>query len=187
MSGENVKLGDKQAAAIVAGGNNAFVMEAPWFSMDFECHGPEGVRWRDAMTHNVVVDQGKGYLINRAFGSITATTAGAVLALHSATTASNNVWSNISASQVISYGASCPAITFASTHTASPATCTASYAFTASTQTCSGAAVLLYTSASMGTNAATADIKMYAYGTFNASRLVQSADTLSVTVSLNFA
>ena len=187
MSAESVKMSDACEAGIVAGGNNAFSMEAPWCKMDVECIGPEGLKWTNHMEHNVVVDQGKGLALNNIFGSITASTAGAALFLHSATTASNNVWSNISASQVVSYGASMPAITFASTHVAGLATAVATYGFTASTQTVFGAGILFYTSASMGTNAATVDCKLYAYGAFAASRQVQNLDTLNVTMSVSLA
>jgi hypothetical protein len=113
--------------------------------------------------------------------------------LHSASLATNNVWSQISASQVVSYGASMLPITFATTNTAAgdagvaSMSATGSFGFNASTQTCSGAGFLFYTSASGGTNLATADARLYAYGTFAASQLVQSANTLSVTVTLSFA
>lgn len=187
MSNEKVVVSDKyEAGMVVAAGDNQAVA-TPFFKMDAECYGSEGLKWKEHMSHNVVVDQGKGLIINNVFGSVTASTAGAVLFLHAATAASNNVWSNISASQVVSYGASMPAITFASTHTNGLATAGATYIFNASTQTVSGAGVLFYTSASAGTNAATVDLKMYAYGTFAASRQVQNADTLNVTVSISYA
>jgi hypothetical protein len=113
--------------------------------------------------------------------------------LHSATTATNNVWSQISASQVVSYGNSMLPITFATTQTAAgdagvaSMSCTGSFGFNASTQTVSGAGFLFYTSASGGTNLSTVDARLYAYGTFGASQQVQNGNTLSVTVTLSYA
>jgi hypothetical protein len=116
-----------------------------------------------------------------------------MLFLHSATLGSGNVWSQISGSQVISYGASIPPVTFAETWTNASDTgtnslsCSASYGFSASTQTVSGAGVLFYTSASCGTAPASADVRLYAYGTFQGgSQLVQNGNTLSASVTLSF-
>ena len=187
MGNEKIKVGDVVAAGIHGGGNNAYTMEAPWFSLKGEIIRPNGEREPVEMDHNVVVNQGKGLALNNIFGSITASTAGCALFLHSATTASDRVWSHISASQVHSYGNSMPAITFASTYDAGLATASASYAFNASTQTVSGAGVLFYTSASVGTNANESQLKLYAYGHFAASRQVQSNDTLNVTLSVSLA
>jgi hypothetical protein len=139
------------------------------------------------LPHNVVVDQGKGHLLNGRFGGLTKSSAGIFLQLHSATTASNHVWSNISGSQVASYGNNLPLITFATTYTAGLATATCSYGFTAGTQTVSGACVQFYTTNTMSTSAATADILHYSEGQFAASRQVQANDTLNVSVSVSFA
>lgn len=150
-------------------------------------YGPVRV-WVDGYTHNVVVDQGKGQLLNRMFGGGTASSVGAFLQLHSATTASNHVWSNISASQVASYGANVPLITFASTYTVGSASGTQSYAFTAGTQTISGGALQFYTTNTMSTNAATAGILHYAEGNFvGGSRQAQNGDSLSVSVTVSYA
>lgn len=144
--------------------------------------------WLDGYTHNVVVNQGKGQLLNRMFGGGTASSVGAFLQLHSATTASNDVWSNISASQVASYGANVPLITFASTYTAGSASGTASYNFTAGTQTVSGGAIQFYTTNTMSTNAATAGILHYAEGQFvGGSRQVQNGDTLNCSITVSYA
>jgi hypothetical protein len=166
-------------------------IKAPTAIMAADCWEPDGAggkrkAWSVAGC-NVVVDQGKGQLFNRAFGMQTASTGGPFLVLHSAATASNNAWQNISASQVASYGASAPVISFATTYAAGLATGSASYAFSAGTQTVSGAAILWYTSAAMGTNAATGDVKMYNQGLFAASQQVQADNTVSVSVSLSFA
>jgi hypothetical protein len=187
MGNEKVKAADHYGVGLVGGGSNAFVVGAPFLAMDVDCYGPDGFKWAEKMHHNVVVDQGKGHLLNVFLGSGRASTQGAAVFLHSATTASNRVWSDISASQVISYGASMPAITFTSNYAAGLATGSVTYGFSASTQTVSGAGLLFYTSASIGTNAASADLKLYAYGTFANSRQVQSADTLNVTLSISLA
>ena len=168
------------------------VCEAPWFAArgDLWRPTPDGIVTIPdfvSIDHNVVVDQGKGHVLNRAFGGYTKSSAGIFLQLHSATTASNHVWSNISGSQVASYGNNVPLITFATTYTAGLATATASYGFAAGTQTVSGAAVQFYTTNTMSTNAATADILHYSEGQFAASRQVQANDTLNVTLSVSFA
>lgn len=164
-----------------------FIAGAPFHMLQVECHRPNGLPgWTDGYK-NVVVDQGKAALLNRVFGGGTASSVGAFMQLHSATTASNHVWSNISASQVASYGNNVPLVTFATTYTNGLATQTASYAFTAGTQTVSGAALQFYTTNTMSTNAATAGILHYAEGLFAASRIVQNGDSLSVSISVSQA
>jgi hypothetical protein len=163
---------------------------APVLVMDVECWEPDGnggIRkvWRTA-GKNVVLDQGKGQLFNRAFGFQTASTFGPYLFLHSATTASNQVWSNVSASQVGSYGNNVPQFSFASTYTNGSATATASYGFTAGTQTVSGAAIAWHTTNTLSTNAATAGIALYNMGQFAASQQVQNGNTISVSGTLSF-
>lgn len=165
-----------------------YIVGAPFHALAVECHRPasNGPGWTDSY-RNVVVDQGKGQLLNRMFGGGTASSFGAFLQLHSATTASNHVWSNISASQVASYGANVPLVTFATTYTNGLATQTASYNFTAGTQTVSGGALQFYTTNTLSTNAATAGILHYAEGLFAASRIVQNGDSLSVSMSVSYA
>jgi len=193
MASEKLKAGVAMDAAVANPG--AEVVGAPRFTGDFECwdRGPDGapvVLWREKFG-NVVTAQGRAHIINRLFGSGTASSAGMFLALHSATTASNNVWSQISGSQVISYGNNMPLITFLSKTETSFSdvsfSASASYGFTASTQTVSGAAVLFYTTNTCSTNAAESQIRMYAYGTFNASQQVQNGNTLSATVTVSYA
>lgn len=191
---ERAGFGDAYAAKV---DGPAEVLAVPKFKGDFVCweKGPDGELrqvWRDTYD-NLVVNQGRQHVANRLFASATRSTAGALMFLHSATLGSGNVWSGISASQVVSYGASMPPVTFAETWTNASDTgtnslsCTASFGFTASTQTVSGAGVLFYTSASGGTNLATADARLYAYGTFaGGSQLVQNGNTLSATVTLSF-
>lgn len=165
-----------------------FIESAPFHAVAAECWGAEGqLRWRDGYTHNVVVNQGKAHILNQVFGGGTASSVGAFLQLHSATTASNHVWSDISGSQVASYGANVPLVTFATTYTNGLATQTATYGFTAGPQTVSGAAIQFYTTNTMSTNAATAAILHYAEGQFAASRQVQNGDNLSVSVSVSYA
>jgi hypothetical protein len=188
-------FGDGYAAKVE--GEPVEVLAVPKFKGDFECWGKDQdgnvvMIWKDKYD-NLVVNQGRQHVANRLFASATRSTAGAMLFLHSQTLGSGNVWSQISANQVVSYGASIPAITFAETWTNASDTgtnslsCSASYGFTASTQTVSGAGVLFYTSASAGTNLASADARLYAYGTFQGgSQLVQNGNTLSATVTLSF-
>jgi len=188
MGVESVKAGEGYGSGVVFGGRvDAETIESPWFSMKGEIIRPNGERFPVEMPHNVVVNIGKGHCLNNLLGSITASTAGAALFLHSATSASDRVWADISASQVHSYGASMPALTFASTHAAGLATATASYGFTAGTQTLSGAGVVFYTAASVATSITAGAALLYAYGPFSASRQVQSGDTLNVTLSASLA
>ena len=166
-------------------------IKAPALAVHMVCYEPDGSGgarsvWAQRFS-NVVVDQGKGQLLNRAFGFQTASTFGPYLALHSATSASNQVWSNISASQVVSYGNNIPSFTFGTAYTNGSATATASYAFNASTQTLSGVAMLWYTTNTMSTNAATAGIAMYNNGQFGASQLVQNGNTITVSGTLSIA
>lgn len=165
-----------------------FIESAPFHAIDVRCYDSNGSeRWRDGYRHNVVVNQGKAHILNQVFGGATASSVGAFLQLHSATTASNHVWSDISGSQVASYGANVPLVTFATTYTNGLATQTASYGFTAGTQTVSGAAIQFYTTNTLSTNAATAGVLHYAEGQFAASRQVQNGDNLSVSLSVSYA
>jgi hypothetical protein len=188
MGNEKAKASDGYGAGIVHGGQvNAEVCEAPWMAIKGEIIRPNGERIPVEMPHNVVMDSGKGHALNNLLGSITASTAGAFIFLHSATTASNRVWGDISNLQVHSYGASFPPVTFASTHNVGLATATASFGFSASTQTVSGAGLLFYTSASCQTTITAGAGLVYAYGHFSTSRQVQSGDTLNVTLSVSLA
>lgn len=192
---DKVKALDACGAVVAAGAGQSEWVEAPFFMAEVACADQNGVKWTAAMPHNVVVNQGRNLIMNRLLGSWTSYSQGALCFLHSASTATNNVWSQISGSQVISYGASMPALTFATIDTAGSdtgsqpyRTATATFGFTASTQTVSGLGVLFYTSASGGTNLATADARLYAYGTFsNGSRQVQNGDSLTVTWTCSFA
>ena len=190
---EKAKTLEQAAVAMAMKRDDGFNAEAPFLKVDAVnwrqgANGPY-VAWQDGFEHNVVVNQGKGKLLNDVFGSATASTAGAFIFLHSAGTGSNSVWANISASQVHSYGANMPVVTFASTHTDGLGTAYTSYNFTASTQTVSGCGLVFYTSASNCSTSITAGAAaLYAYGTFTAgSRQVQSGDSLSVTLTVSFA
>ena len=198
MASETLKVTDQYAAQIVYGGSNGAAEEVgvPFLKMDAQLWAPDANGKPEMvasghMPHNLVVHQGRALVLNRMFASSTYNSQGALLFLHSAsaTTNASVIWGDISASQVTGYGASIPAITFASTATAASATgtqvmtATASYGITA-VQTVSGAGILFYTSASGGTNAATGDVRLYCYGTF-ASLQAANPSTLSVTVSLS--
>lgn len=158
---------------------------------DLVCYEPDGnggvrVVWK-CPAKNVVVNQGKGQIINRALGFQTASTFGPYLAAHSASSASDQVWSNISASQVVSYGNNVPQLSFATTHSNGLATGTASFGFTASTQTLSGFALLWHTTNTLSTNAATAGIAMLNNMQLAASQTVQSNNTITVSATVSFA
>jgi hypothetical protein len=185
-------MGDRMAAGFVAAGSNFHEVAAPAFHAEMECwrrdeDGRPYVAWTNEFD-NVVVDQGRGHVINVLFGSGTASTKGVFLWLHSATTASNHVWSNISASRILSFGNNVPQLTFATTYASGSATATCSYSFNASTQTVSGGAILFYTTNTLSSNAATADILEYSEAPFAAgSRQVQNNDSLSISVTLSNA
>jgi hypothetical protein len=196
---EKAGFGDRQGAAVArAVDENVEFIGVPRMAADFVCwakdnNGNNYVVWEDRIPSNVVVNQGRQHVANRLFASATRSTAGCGLFLHSATLGSGNVWSGISASQVVSYGNSIPAVTFAETWTNASDTgtnslsCSASYGFNASTQTVSGCGIVFYTSASMGTNLASADARLYCYGTFTGgSQQVQNGNTLSATLTLSF-
>jgi len=187
---ERAKAGEAAGAGVVMAGRNDGLGAHPYFGAAVECVGPNGVRWRDGFPHNVVVNGGAEWLINKALGHATASTHGPFAALHSATVGSGNVWSQISASQVGSYGNNVPLITFASNAAGAgvrSVSTSCSYAFTAGTQTVSGLAIHWYTTNTLSTNAATADVRMYGYGTFtNGSRQVQNGDTLNATLTVSF-
>lgn len=188
--GEAALASEKQGAGVGMGMGDSFAVPAPYFMAAVECLSPEGVRWVDGFQHNVVVDGGAEWLLNNAFGNATVSTVGPYLWPHSATVGSGNAWSNISASRVLSFGNNVPYCSFA-TNAAGAATrsisTSNSLSFNASTQTISGLAIMFYTTNTMSTNGATADMRMYAYGTFsNGSRQVQNNDTINFTVTVSF-
>lgn len=197
MAGEKVAAQDRYDVAVAAAAPSAEAVGPPKFYGDFRCYGKDDNGnvievWRQPF-ENVVVNQGRALILNRLFAGWTSYSQGVGLFLHGATIGSNNVWSQISASQISGYGASIPAITFATSQTAASdsghnfVTATATYGFTiAGTQTVSGAGILFHTSASIATNAATADLRLYCYGTFPAAQQVQSNNTLSATVSVSY-
>jgi hypothetical protein len=116
----------------------------------------------------------------------------------SAAPASNSVWSNISASRLTSLvyaGTSTNffPLVFPTTYKGASDTGVnfLSSSFTlinsGAAQTVSGMGLMFYTSASMATNAASADIRLYNYGTFTGgSQQINSGNTISVTVTVSF-
>ena len=158
---------------------------------DMACweRGPDGEPrqvWK-ARADNGVVREGIAALGNVYLGAQRVTTNGPFLALHSVSYNSTYNWGAISTAQVSGYAASWVTCSFASTNsTAGSWTGTAQYVFSiAGTQTVSGGAVAMYTSASCVTNPTAADVKLYNIGTFTAAQAVQSNNTLSVTVTLS--
>jgi hypothetical protein len=151
--------------------------------------GPDGKPvqiWSDR-AHNGVVREGIAALGNVYLGGQRVTTNGPFLALHSVSYNSTYNWGAISTAQVSGYSASWVTCSFASTNsTAGSWTGTAQYIFSiAGTQTVSGGAIAMYTSASCATNPTAGDVKLYNIGTFTAAQAVQSNNTLSVTVTLS--
>lgn len=187
MVSEKAKVVDIAAAGMGMGGSNMEVVKAPEMWFEAECYNSNGLRWRDGPNKNVVLDEGKGQVLNRAFGFGTASTFGMYAALYAATSASNSVWSNVSASQVGGYSAEMPRMTFGSGATAGSTSGSVAYTFTAGTATVSGVMLLWHTTNTCSTNAATAGIKTYNMGQFANSRQVINGDTLNVTATLSFA
>jgi hypothetical protein len=188
IKGEAAKAAEAQGAGMGVGGGGGEAV-SPFFAVDAECIGPDGVRWRDGFRHNVVVNVGAQWLLNHGFGNATASTLGPFLWPHSATVGSGNAWSDISASRILSFGNNVPYASFA-TNAAGAGTrsisTSQSMTFNASTQTVSGLAYLWYTTNTLSTNGATADMNLYAYGTFsNGSRACQNNDTLNFTITLS--
>jgi hypothetical protein len=177
---ERANVVEMMAAGLVAGGNTEHGAPAPHFVADVVCHGPRGVEWQERWA-NVVCDQGRGEALNKLFGCTGAYTASWFMGLHSlGATNQTHRLSNITASELGSYGANRPQITFASTYTTGSATATASYGFTAGTQTLSGAFVA-NVQATGGTNGV-----LYSEGNIGASQQVQQNNTLSMTLTLSF-
>jgi len=187
MIKESGKAVDIVAGGLHMGGSNAEVVKAPEMWFEAECFGSDGRHWRDGPNKNVVLNEGKGQVLNRAFGFGTASTFGMFAALYSATSASNSVWSNVSASQLGGYSAEMPRMTFGSGATAGSTSGSVAYTFTAGPGTVSGVMLLWHTTNTCSTNAATAGIKAYNMGQFANSRQVLNGDTLNVTATLSFA
>jgi len=173
----------------VAGSNELQVEDmAPKFMAELECVGPEGAKWRTKWK-NTVVTQGKSDLINKYFGFASGAgyTAAWYLGLFNsamtANTALTHALSLITSAEIGSYGANRPAITFGSAlNSASQSVSqSASYVFNASTQSVGGA-FICNVQATAGTNGI-----LYSEGNFGATRVVQNADTLNVTVTVSFA
>lgn len=187
MSDYKAKAVDRMEAEVVQ--PNAHGGKAPFFVAAAECVGPGNVtKWRDGFT-NVVVNEGKAYLLNRIWFSKTSSTAGAFLYIHSATTASDHAWANISASRNTGFGNTIPLISLAASTASAAQTMSASYGFnaTATQQTVLGAAILWYTTNTMSSNAAAGDVCEYSEGQFGTTRTVTGNDTLNVTVTVSYA
>ena len=172
----------------MAGGEQV-KLPTPYHGMAVDCWrpGPNGMEkvWHDGYTHNVVVSGALVHVINKVLGNATVSSNGPYIALHSASSAPDKAWSNISASQVGGYSASNLLCSFASNGTAVSQSNSVSISFTAGTATVSGAALLWHTTNSMATNAASAGIMMQAIGQFANSRQVINGDVLSVTVTVS--
>jgi hypothetical protein len=177
---------DRAAAGMGMGQGVAEFVDGPYMLADVEVLRPSGEVERARIEHNVVCSGGLVYLINRAFGSVTNSTAGLNLFPHFATVGSGNAWANISGSQVSGYSANIPTVTFASNGANVSQSASAQYTFShAGTQTVSGLGLNFYTANTMATSA-TGGL-LYCYGTFsNGSRAVQSNDTLNATITISF-
>lgn len=186
---ENGAAKDVVGAGLQMGGQQIVYIPAPrfvWAHEHLRKVDGQVVTLDQGTCGNVVVNVGAAHILNRLFGSLTKSTAGVFLQLHSATTASNHVWSDISGSQVASYGNTLPLLTFASNGANRSTSSSCSYGFNAGTQTVSGACVQFYTTNTMSTNAATADILHYSEGLFANSRQVIANDTLNVSVTVTY-
>jgi len=167
------------------------VIGAPYMAADVECweiaeDGTLRKKWSAHCPKNVVQNAGKGALINKAFGGQTQSSAGLFLAPIAAATASTYGWANVSASRLGSYESAVPRATFATTYAGGSATASASYGFSAGTQTISGVAGLWYTATSLAASnlSVTGDLLMYNYGTF-ASQQIAASNTVSVSITLS--
>ena len=137
---------------------------------------------------NVVVNQGRGALFNKAMGFQTASSFGMYAIPYSATTGSNMVYSDFSSAQLSNYGANVPKIVISTTHASGSCTGTCSYGISAgAAQTISGVALAWYTTDTMSTGAASGGVLLYNMGSFAATQQLQSNNTLSVTVTLSLA
>jgi hypothetical protein len=186
------KTGVMDAMDVKVAGPDAYAEKAGMKGMfDMACWetGPDGqpVQVWKARADNGVVREGIAALGNVYLGAQRVTTNGPFLVLHSVSYNSTYNWGAISSAQVSGYSASWIPCAIASTNsTAGSWTGTAAYVFSiAGTQTVSGGALIMYTSASGSTNAAAGDVKLYNVGTFTAAQAVQSNNTLSVTVTLS--
>jgi len=179
-------------------------------AMEAKVHGPnvevvgvvgklEGACWaRDAQGNlsqvwhetgrNVVVNQGRGALFNKAMGFQTASSFGMYAIPYSATTGSNMSYADFSTAVLSNYGANVPKIAFGSTYVEGSCTGTISYGISAGgAQTISGVALAWYTTDTMSTGAAAANVCLYNMGSFAATQQLQSNNTLSVTITLSLA
>lgn len=167
------------------------VIGAPYMAADVDCweiaeDGTLRKKWSVHCPRNVVQNAGKGALLNKAFGGQTQSSVGLFLVPISAATGSTYGWGDVSASRLGSYESVVPRATFATTYAGGSATGTATYGFSAGTQTLSGFAGLWYTATSLATSnlSATGDLLMYNYGTV-VSQQIAASNTVSVSITLS--
>ena len=179
-------------------------------AMECKVHGPgaegmgiagfvEGACWaKDAAGNlsqvwhatgkNVVVNQGRGALFNKAMGFQTASSFGMYAIPYSATTGSNMSYADFSTAVLSNYGANVPKIVISTSHASGSCTGTISYGISAgAAQTISGVALAWYTTDTMSTGAVASNVLLYNMGSFAATQQLQSNNTLSVTVTLSLA
>ena len=197
-----VRVSDQYALAVAAGAAQNEVVPMPKMAADFVCweRGPDGtprVAWQQRMD-NLVVNQGRVHMHNVLMGLDRASTNGPFAFLHNATLGSGNVYSQISGSVLTSLANGATSTNFAlltwgttyknaSDSGISSFSQSLSWQVLSGPQTVSGGGYFFYTSASCATNAATADIRLFAYGSFAATQQLVSNNSVSATVTLNYA
>lgn len=170
---ESITVGDNVAAGATMRPDLAEHMDAPAFSYDVECVGPDGVvKWRETF-HNLVTNVGRNDVLDKYFKGSTYTAAwylglkGTGSAAAADTLASHGGWS-----EVTPYSGNRPAITFGTTSSQSNTASAVSYSITGSA-TVAGAFIASVNSGTSGI--------LYSAGDFAASRTVANGDTLNVT------
>ena len=144
-----------------------------------------------------MVAQGRNHIYNVMFAGFRASTNGPFIFLHNAALGSNTVWTNISASVLTSLANGATTTNYAIASFATSGTnvsdtgymsfsTSQSWQVMSGPQTVSGAGLFFYTSASAATNAATADIRLYNYGSFAATQQIVAANSISATVTLSY-
>lgn len=189
MADYKAGAGERQAASMGIGEQHGAVAQAPFFIVDAECIGPEGLKWKDGY-HNVVVTDGLRYLVNAVFGSKVDMT-NAICVPHSIATngtSSDHGWAAVSASRVYGANTQFRALSgFSSNGANLSQSASQSYTWNGN-NTINGAIVGFYGSSTMNTSVSGAGFIEYSEGIFaGGSRTVASNDTLNITVTVSFA
>jgi hypothetical protein len=163
-------------------------IDAPFYTAEFECIGPDGMpKWKTKWK-NLVTTAGKTDLLNKYFGCTGAYTAAWYMGLASSNVGGgsapnvSDVLSNHSWTEATAYGTQRPALVWASTYAGvTTASTSCAYAFTGAQSV--GGAFICNVSATSSNGAGI----LYSDNTFAATRAVSNGDTLNVTVTVSFA